>query len=473
MNLSFKKRIASRIMLATALIIAVVFGVVYFIVQQTVYKNIDDDLSFEANKHIFEIMVTENDIHFNNKGEWEESEHREVQVNPVFLQLIDKNGKLMDKSPNLKGNQLPFRHGLSDGDHFSIELNTNLGGNGQNRMIRQAQIPIIKNGGIQGYIVAAMSLDASLMVLKNLRYTLFLLYPIILLVLYFVSSYLAGKSISPVVVITDTANLITKNNLSERIELPQKKDELYELSSSINGLLSRLEMALNREKQFTSDASHELRTPLSIVRGTLEVLIRKERTVEEYDDRIKYSLTEIDRMAKTIDQLLELARFDSDPELNAQSSIPIDSLIKHILVLRAIQISDKNVQIDFKSTCKNEEVLVNNFHAQLILDNVISNAIKYSHKNGKIEINLQDHQDSIKCSIKDEGLGIKSEDLEQIFNPFFRSDGLGHKEIKGVGLGLAIAQKAASMIGAKLVMTSEFGVGSQLTVEFTQILRQS
>ncbi len=464
MNLSFKKRIATYFMLATALIIAVVFGVVYFIVRQTVYQNIDADLSFEAHKHIFEIKVEGNEIRFLNKDEWEESEHKEVQVNPVFLQLIDRDGKITDKSPNLKENQLPFKDQNRFGDHFNTALNS--------RLIRQVQIPIEQNNEVKGYIVAAMSLDSSLMVLANLRYTLFLLFPIVLLGLFFISSFLAGRSIIPVVNITETANRITKNNLNERIALPAHKDELHDLSSSINGLLDRLEKALEREKQFTSDASHELRTPLSVLRGTLEVLIRKERSKEEYQEKIKYGLTEIDRMANIIDQLLALARFDSNPELNRRSAIELNGLINQVIMQRSPQLLEKRIQFDFEPTSIGNHCSVNSFHANLILDNLIGNAIKYSSPDSIIRIQLKEIQNNIICQIQDEGIGIKEEDLKQIFTPFFRSDALNHKDIKGVGLGLSIAQKAANAINAEIKFTSQLKKGTIVTVKFKEILRK-
>jgi signal transduction histidine kinase len=464
MKSSFKNRIATHFMIATALIVAVVFAVVYFIVQQTVYNNIDSDLSFEATKHIDEVEVFEAGIRFINKDEWEESEHREVQVNPVFIQLMSQTGELMDKSPNLKENQLPFQHQKHTGNHFNTKLN--------NRAIRQIQIPVEKSHKISGYIVAAMSLDSSLMVLKNLRYTLFVLFPIVLFGLFFISSYLAGRSIIPAVGIINTANRITKNNLNERIELPKNKDELYDLSTAINALLDRIENALEREKQFTSDASHELRTPLSVLRGTLEVLIRKERSVSEYEEKIRYGLTEIDRMADIIDQLLAMARFDANPELSPQSVIPVKALVQQIIALRQPQLSEKKLRLTlFQNNC-DDQVLVNSFHANLILDNLIGNAIKYSLANGGIELTMTAQEDHVICIIKDEGIGIKKEDLDQIFTPFFRSDALNHKDVKGVGLGLSIVQKAALAINATIAISSDLGVGTEVKVIFKEILRK-
>ena len=108
MSLSFKNRIALHYMIATAIIMAVAFTAVYFVVKGVVYQNIDHDLSFEAEKHTGEMKVVGDSIKIKNKKEWEEKEHREVQVNPVFIQVLDKNGTFMDKSPNLKENELEF-----------------------------------------------------------------------------------------------------------------------------------------------------------------------------------------------------------------------------------------------------------------------------------------------------------------------------------------------------------------------------
>ncbi len=457
MNLSFKKRIASHFILATALVVAIVFGVVYLIVQKTVYQNIDNDLSFEANKHTKEIYFSEKGIKFINKDEWEESEHREVQVNPVFIQLTNNVGELMDKSPNLKSNELPYKKQSKFGDYFNTKLN--------NRLVRQVQIPVKENGEIKGYIVAAMSLDGALMVLENLSKTLLFLFPLVLIGLYLISSYLAGRSIAPVVSITETANRITKNNLNERIVLPHNEDELFDLSSAINALLERLEQAIERERQFTSDASHELRTPISVIRGTLEILNRQERSVKEYREKISYCLAELDRMTDMTEQLLVLARFDSEVKQNRTSTSFIEDLIEEIIIQRTPSILEKNIELSIKSE-GTTKLPLNTFNTHLILDNLISNAIKYSHKNGEIEILIKGNSNRLKCYIKDNGVGIKQQDLQKIYTPFFRSDALNHKKIKGVGLGLSIVQKAIVISNGELKISSEYGKGTIVEVTF-------
>ena len=123
-----------------------------------------------------------------------------------------------------------------------------------------------------GYIALAMSLD-DFEIIVILKKILLISYPIIIIVLFLIARFFAGGSIKPVTNIIKTSSQITKDNLTTRIELPNNKDELFTLSKTINDLLERMEEAVEREKQFTSDASHELRTPLAVIKGTLEVLV--------------------------------------------------------------------------------------------------------------------------------------------------------------------------------------------------------
>lgn len=457
MSLSFKNRIALHYMIATAIIMAVAFTAVYFVVKGVVYQNIDRDLSFEAEKHTEEIKIVGDSIKIKNKKEWEEREHREVQVNPVFIQILDKNGTFMDKSPNLKENELDYNEKANFGGSYNEILN--------NKPIRQIQLPIEEDGKIKGFIVAAMSFEASQMVLLNLRNILLFVYLFLLASLYFISKYIAGRSIIPVKNVIETTKRITRNSLNERVALPQNKDELFDLSSGINDLLQRIENAMERERQFTSDASHELRTPLATLKGTLEVLIRKPRVRAEYEDKIKFSLTEIDRMTETIEQLLLLARLDTNSKTADDNLIPLATIIDEILTRHKKQISKKELSINFKNDI-DKETLLPQYFCNLILENIIGNAIKYAKDATTIHISMTQINSKIVCKVQDEGIGIKKEDLNNVFNNFFRSEALNHKNISGNGLGLSIAKKAADAINAAIEVESEFGVGTTFTIVF-------
>jgi two-component system, OmpR family, heavy metal sensor histidine kinase CusS len=456
MSLSFKNRVAFHFMIATAIIMAIAFVAIYFVVNESVFRNLDSDLSFEAQKHTNEIKINEDSIKFNNKAEWEEREHREVQVNPVFVQLIDKKGRITEKSPNLKQDFLTFKN-VEFGGHFNSQISQ--------RAIRQLQLPIEQDGKIKGYIIAAISSESAISTLFKLRNVLIVSYFLALLGLYFISRYLSGQSISPVKQVTETITRITKSNLKERVDLPQNKDEIYVLATSFNSLLDRIENTLEREKQFTSDASHELRTPLASLRGTLEVLIRKPRSQDEYVDKIKFSLTEINKMASTLEQLLLLARLESNSTPKDKIMVALPRILDKTLERFKSQIRDKNLKINFLFS-PSEKLLVPQYYTELIIENLLSNAIKYSNENSEININIDELDFKVQCTIQDYGCGIKQEDLANVYDSFFRSDALNHKQIAGNGLGLSIVKKCADAINTNINIESVLGKGTTVTITF-------
>lgn len=456
-NISLKDRIALYYLLATAIIMVIVFGFIYFSVHRTVWLNLDSDLSYEAAQHTTEIKIIGDTIVFFNKAEWEEREHREPQVNPVFIQLMDSRLHLMDKSPNLKEDVLPIDETRTIGQHFDGKL--------KDRDIRLVQVPIKDKDLTKGYIVAAMSSESAISVLNKLQMVLGLTFPFLLGGLFFVSRYLAGMSIKPIRELTGTATRITRNNLQERMPLPANRDEIYELADGFNNLLTRIERALEREKQFTSDASHELRTPLAAIRGTLEVLIRKPRTPEEYEEKICFCLKEIDRLNGMLEQLLQLARMDSETNIRNNRFAGIEEVIEKSLKGFEALIQSKGLRIQFSNdqsaTCQFPA-----YYLQLIVDNVLGNAIKYTTPGKAIFISIKKVEDRAALIIRDEGIGIQEIDLAYIYDNFFRSQPLEHKYISGNGLGLSIVKKAADAIHAELEISSIVGEGTTVAIIF-------
>jgi signal transduction histidine kinase len=453
--MTFKDRIASYYLIAAASVIAVVFTIIYLIVSTTVYSNLDSALVYEAEKHLSDIIVKQDTIFFDENAITQEREHKEAEVIPFFLQIVNPSGDVFDKSINLKGQNLQFEKEELNEKRFNATLSE--------KAIRQIQIPIISDGEKIGYLITAVSLEGTILVVENLRTVLFILFPLVLILLFFVARYLAGKNIQPIVHITETTNLITKKNLSKRVALPETNDELYTLSNSINELLDRMQNAFEREKQFTNDASHELRTPLSVIKGTLEVLVRKPRKEEEYKEKINYCISEIDNMSERVDQLLLLARFDKANISLRKEKMPAVSLIDNAIHHHRKLIVEKNIQIIIEDDIL-AEVNTDPYYVDMILENIISNAVKYSHKNGKVKIKTLKDNGNIIVEIIDYGIGIKEEDLELVFNPFFRSNSLNHKHITGSGLGLSIVQKASEVLGIKIKLQnhSKKGIKAQI-----------
>jgi len=459
-SFSYRNRIAFYYIITTALLISVVFTVIYISVKESVYRHIENDIALERTKLFDEISISDKGFTLIDQHEWKEKEHNTLDVNPIFIQFTNAEGKMFDKSPNLKNSQLLF-HKSEEGVplYFDAKLNQ--------ISIRQSQIDVTYKDKVVGYIIIAMSLEDANLVLRNLRYTLLFTFPLVLGILFLVARFIVGRSIEPVKTIIETSNKITKDNLNTRISLPENKDELYELSETINNLLNRIEKAIEREKQFTSDASHELRTPLAIIKGTLEVLIRKPREKQEYEDKINFCINEVDRVNKLVDELLLLARFENEKQNVKSESLLLNALLLDTSARFSQKIKDKK--------CKVIHLFEKEFYIQsdynlvsIILSNVFSNALKYSGENSNITVKLYNENDIIKCSITDEGLGISKKDKDKIFNAFFRSESLNHPEIKGTGLGLSIVKRLCELLSIKLEIESELNIGTTILLSFPE-----
>ncbi len=454
----FSKRIAFNFMASTAILIILIFLSIYLVVFRTVYRHLDNDLEAEYHEISHSIVMLDDKIIFANKAEWEEAEHAEIEVNPTFIQVTDTLGQVIKRSPNLRKTSLSVIKSEDTKAFFNARLS---GG-----WVRQLQVELTNEKDRQsGYISIAIPLDESQMVLKNLLIILLALFPVILFILYFVSRFIAQKSISPVIVLTDSSEKISRENLNERIPLPARKDELYVLTSSINSLLDRVEQTLMREKQFSSDASHELRTPLSVLKGTLELMLRKPRDPEYYIEKTGTCLNEVNRMAVLVDQLLLLARYGKKNTPTASTPVNLSELADKVISRHVQIINEKGISI-FLDIEKNIVVRTDAFMLEQIIENIFTNALKYSFSNSTIGILVSKQEQKIVLTIKDEGIGMTEDEVRQIFNRFFRADESRNAQTKGVGLGLAIAKRFADILDLKIDVKSQARVGSVFSLIF-------
>ena len=455
-SFSFKNRIAFNYIISGAFLIAIVFLFIYNIVKYSVNQHINEEIQEELFKHLDDVSTDSNDTYLIQVDQWRAREHNSISVNPVFVEFYDNNKLLIDKSPNLKSSNLKL---LSD-EQNNLFIDTSL-----NQIpVRQIQTAIINKNKVVGYLVVAMSMEdfEIVQILKNI---LIVLFPLIIIILFFIARFFAGRSILPVKTIIDTSSQITRDNLQMRITLPTNKDELYALSQNINNLLDRIEYAIEREKQFTSDASHELRTPLAVIKGTMEVLIRKPRNQQEYEDKINFCISEVDRLNKMVDQLLLLARFENQKQNINNESIYLNALLLDQITRFSDKIATKKITINTNLT---SEFYINSdsYLVSIIISNLISNAIKYTNNHGEISIILSQNSESLLFTIIDNGIGIAKNDLDKVFHSFYRADSLNHTTIKGTGLGLSIVKRLCELLSVTITIESELNVGTIINLSF-------
>jgi signal transduction histidine kinase len=453
--MNLRNRIAFNYTFATALLIALVFTVTYLIVENVVYKQFDETIKNEVSEVLSKAHINTND--FQGFESFHDLDNKE-SIDTEFIQLVSRTGEVVKKSSTLSWCALAFDPSHSGKDYFNNSFSESI--------VRQAQIPLLnKSGVIEGYLIVAVPLKNAIIVLQDLRNVFLFSFPCIIVTLFVLTIMIAGKSISPIKEVIATAERITQQNLHQRIGLPYHRDELYRLSATINDLLDRLQEAFHREKQFTSDASHELKTPLATVKGTLEVLIRKPREKEHYETKIQFCLMELNRMAKLIDQLLMLARYESSRiKPNIESVALVPHLEEVILKMMPFAI-EKEISIKMDH---NDPVSVpaDTAFLELILVNILSNAIKYSRNASTITIAVERKAKTIVCSIADQGIGIPEENITTVFERFYRVDTSRNSSTGGFGLGLSIVKKLADLQNIKVSLKSEPNIGTTFFLIF-------
>jgi signal transduction histidine kinase len=269
--------------------------------------------------------------------------------------------------------------------------------------------------------------------------------------------------------IVEDARAIDSNRLSQRVSVPPARDELRRLSETLNSMLDRIELAVKRIRQFTADASHELRAPLTLIQTAAEYSVRRERTNAELVEAMGKILRESKHTSKLIDDLLLLARADSDEEAFKSGPIPVNSVL-HEAVDRARQLAaHKNIQISTRFDETSFDVKSETTSLQRLFFILIDNAIKYTPENGAVDVSLHSDADYVVIGVADTGIGISAEELPHVFDRFWRADKVRSRDVGGTGLGLSIAKWIVEKSNGTLGVESVVGHGSKFEVRLPKL----
>lgn len=454
--LSFNRRVALNFMGATAIMMLLIYLAIYAVVYRTVYNHMNNDLMAEARELRDGLAVQNDSLIITSQREWREPEHGLLEINPIFIQVSGPRG-LVKKSPNLGQDKLYVRPALTETGFFKDTI--------KSKPIYQVQFPVTDaSGQKKGDILVAVPLKDTQMVLVNLRTVLMLSFPIIIVLLFFITNYIAARSIAPVNRLMREAGKITVKNYTHRLPLPKRKDELYNLTESINDLIARLQDAIQREKQFTSDASHELRTPLSSMKGVLEVALRKSRNEEYYRDKLHILLEDVNKMAALSEQLLLLARYEHDSQNIKYEKFSLLEILHQQHELLQDELNKKSLYLNLES-CDNVFVKTDWMMLNRIIQNILTNAIKFSPENAEITVQTITKEKYVTIEFTDYGTGITPQELNKIFDRFYQADNSRSSKAGGSGLGLSIVKRFADILGITVRVKSRNGKGTSFTLE--------
>jgi heavy metal sensor kinase len=318
-------------------------------------------------------------------------------------------------------------------------------------------------------LVLLQSLHRQNEFLENLVGTFAVVIPLTLVLASAGGYFLARRSLSPVVAMSDQAKQIGASNLRERLSVKNSHDELGQLADSFNQLLGRLDTSFEQQQRFTADASHELRTPVAILFGEADVALSQNvRSQEEYRETLAILRSEAGRLKDIVEGLFTLTRADAGQYPLTISEFYLDEVVSECARNLRTLASSKQIELSCDAQkempIRGDEGLLR----RMIL-NVLDNAIKYTPAGGKVLISCQERAGQYCITVRDTGCGIPLEFHSRIFERFFRVDKVrSRNEGSSAGLGLSISAWIAEAHGGRIELSYSNEDGSLFSIFMPQ-----
>ncbi len=315
------------------------------------------------------------------------------------------------------------------------------------------------------FVVVVSALDKyGLSKLSYLKFLLIITFLLSILFTILIGRVFAKQALEPMSDVVKQVDKINAASLNMRVKEGNGTDEIAQLAITFNKMLERLEWSFEMQRSFVSNASHELRTPLTSITGQIEVSLLKEREKEDYVRVLESVLEDIKNLNGLSNGLLDLAKVSSDISELSLKNLRIDELVwearGELLKLK----KEYTVLIQFKNVNDDEKKLMvfgNDYLLKTAISNMMDNGCKYSPQN-TIEVFISAGEKYVAVEFVDKGIGIDNEDVEKIFQPFYRAKNV--KNIHGNGLGLSLTEKIIKIHGGEITLTSELNKGTKVVI---------
>lgn len=328
---------------------------------------------------------------------------------------------------------------------------------------RVIAFPLYHDGKLYRIIQVGTSLKEPAQTLNKILVAFVISVPIGLLILVTGGWFLAGRALKPVDDMTRTIRSMSAESLGERLEVENPGDEIGRLAETFNEMLTRVDHAFTKVRQFSSDVSHELRTPLTIMRGETEVALRWAKEPEQFREALQSSLEEITRMTGMIEKLLELEKVERGGSMNLET-VDLSEFLNEQAKGLEDRCRDEGLDLQLEL---DGPVLVQGDRARLrqVLTNLVDNAINASSAGASLFLACSAGNDgSARLVVRDTGSGIPHEHLAKIFDPFYRVDSARNRNDGGSGLGLSLVNALVKVHRGRVEVQSTPGQGSEFTV---------
>jgi heavy metal sensor kinase len=311
-------------------------------------------------------------------------------------------------------------------------------------------------------LVVASSLEDVDAAVHRLVVLLFLAGPAALLVTAGGGWWLARKALRPVTRVTEQAERIEVDDLDQRVPVPRTADEIARLAITLNRMLERLERGVEDKRRLVADASHELRTPLAVMRSELDVALAYGAFGPEAARVLGSAREEVERMTRTVENLLTLARVDEGRLELLRQRFELRGVVDEVATDLEPIAAARTVTVE--ASGDGGAVVADRHRVRQAVANLVDNAVKYSPPGGAVRVATWREDGEVRVSVADGGPGIPAEDLPHLFDRFYRVDSARVRATGGSGLGLAICREIVVAHGGRVWAQSEVRRGSTFSL---------
>ena len=394
---------------------------------------------------------------YKRDGAWTQTSGEEMMheayMNNYCLTLLDENGKVIWEMnhENIKNKNYVNLHnnmeeeGVYTTETFDINVN-------------EKKVGSIIVGQYSPVLISKEDISFKTEINKGI-----VLSGILTLAIVTIISLILSKQFSePIKEVSKTSVSLSKGNYNSRSNIKSNIEEIRNLTDSINDLGEKLNSQDLLRKRLVSDISHEIRTPLNVLQNNLEAMI--DGIIPVTTDKLNNLNDEVIRFGKLLNNLNALKQIESDEIVLKLGLVNIEELLCAVVSDFSIAANENNVNLIMNRE-ENKDLVVLGDYDKLkqVFINLISNGIKFNNTNGTVWVNMSSNEDSVIVEIKDNGIGIKKEDLPFIFERMYRGDKSRHK-IEGSGLGLTLVKKILTLHSGSIDVESKENKGTTFTV---------
>lgn len=322
---------------------------------------------------------------------------------------------------------------------------------------------IVSPSGQKYLLQVGTSLEPVRSALKRFGALSFILIPCAVVFAAVAGWFLAGGALAPIRRIAHAAREIEPANLTSRLPLTGAHDELDQLAMTFNEALGRIENVVGELRQLSGSIAHELRTPLAALRGGAEIALLHSTSIDEVKEVLGSQLEDFDKLSRTIDQLLTLARAESGGIEFRLMPTDLGIMVSEVVDTFSLLASARDVSLEVIPGT-NLVATVDPQWMENVLINLLDNAIKYTPPGGHVTIQGRLYANEVRIEVRDSGQGIPPESLPHIFDRFYRADASRNKEVAGVGLGLSFVKWIIEKHGGAVQVVSRVNFGSTFTI---------